>query len=315
MRIECIYAGLYFLCDNMRSFFLFAVLLPGIVACQSRKNFDHSVFEMGVSNGLMNNPLLTEVSGLASSIANPGMFWVNNDSGDEPRIYLIDSAANLIAIVRLEGAENRDWEEVAIGKGPDPNLNYVYVGEIGDNLAQYPTKHIYRIADFKVQRSNKVLDTLITAVDHLEVKLPDGQRDSEAFVVDPVSNNIFLFSKREKEINLYEIDSWARGDHFTEAKFLLKLPFTQITAADISPDGSELLIKNYENVYYWTRDISKPFISIFDRSARVLPYIQEPQGESIAFDIYGKGYFTTSEYANGKIPHLIFYKRTEITQD
>lgn len=299
----------------MRSLFLFAVLLPGIVACQSRKSFDHSVFELGVSNGLMNNPLLTEVSGLVSSIANPGMFWVNNDSGDEPRIYLIDSAANLIAIVRLQGAEHRDWEEVAIGKGPDPNLNYVYVGEIGDNLAQYPTKHIYRIADFKVNKSNQVLDTLITAVDHLEVKLPDGQRDSEAFVVDPVSNNIFLFSKREKEINLYEIDNWTSRNHFTEAKFLFKLPFTQITAADISPDGSELLIKNYENVYYWTRDISKPFTSIFESSARVLPYSQEPQGEAIAFDFYGKGYFTVSEYAKGKIPHLIFYKRKEITQN
>lgn len=295
----------------MRSLFLFAILLPGFVSCQSRKSFDHSVFEMGVSKGLIDNPMLTEVSGLASSIANPGMFWVNNDSGDEPRIYLIDSAANLVAIVRLEGAENRDWEEVAIGRGPDPNLNYVYIGEIGDNQAQYPTKHIYRILDFKINQAEKVIDTLISEVDHLEITLPDGQRDSEAFLVDPISNNLYLFSKREEKINLYEINNWSKGNLSIKAKFLLQLPFTQITAADISKDGSEILIKNYENVYYWKRDVSKPLISVFESSARVLPYAQEPQGEAIAFDIFGMGYFTVSEFADGKIPHLIFYQRKE----
>ena len=194
-------------------------------------------------------------------------------------------------------------------KGPDPKLHYIYIGEIGDNLSQYPSKYIYRIADFKVHRSHKVLDTLISVVDHLEVRLPDGPRDWEALIVDPVSNDLYLFSKRESEINVYEIKNWSNGDDSTVAKFLLQLPFTQITAADISSDGAELLIKNYENVYYWKRDVSKPFASIFENSARVLTYAQEPQGESIAFDIYGKGYYTVSEYANGKIPHFIFYKR------
>ncbi len=293
----------------MRSLFLLAVLIPGIVACQNRKNFDNTIFELGVSKGLIKNPLLTEISGLASSLTNPGMFWANNDSGDEPQIYLIDSTANLVAVVRLEGAKNRDWEEIAMGKGPNSNLNYIYVGEIGDNQAQYPSKHIYRIPEFKIPVQDKVLDTTILVVDHLEFTLPDGERDSEGFFIDPISNTIFLFSKREAEINLYEIDNWLSGRKTSVAKFLLQLPFTQITAADISADGSELLIKNYENIYYWKRDISKPLPTVFENPTTILPYTQEPQGEAIAFDIYGNGYFTASEFANGKIPHLIFYKR------
>lgn len=293
----------------MRAFFLFVMLVPGFVSCQNRTGFDYSIFEMGVSKGQLNNPMLTEVSGLVASIENPGMFWVNNDSGDAPQLYLIDSTANLIAIVRLQGVQNRDWEEVAMGAGPDAVANYVYIGEIGDNLSQYPSKSIFRIKDFKVPIVEHVFDTLISEVDQLEFTLPDGPRDSEAMVVDPISKNIFLFSKREEKINLYEIPNWSTGKDTAQAKLLLQLPFSQITAADISTDGTEVIIRNYKAILYWRRDITQPFVSIFDQEQSVLPYSQEPQGEAVAFDFSGKGYYTVSEYADGKIPHLIFYKR------
>jgi hypothetical protein len=266
---------------------------------------------MGVSKGLLDNPLLTEASGLAASIANPGMFWINNDSGDEPRIYLIDSTAKLKAIVTVKGIKNRDWEDLAIGKGPDPNLNYVYIGEIGDNKSKYGAKHIYRIAEFKIPILEGVLDTVISKVDHLKVELPNGQRDAEALLVDPISNNLFLFSKREKEISVYEIENWPAGDQSIDAKFLRKVPLTQITSADISRDGTELLLRNYNDIYYWKRDVTKPLIAVFERSGRVLPYSQEPQGESISFTVNDDGYYTVSEFSDGKIPHLLFYKRKE----
>ncbi len=296
----------------MRSLFLLLILLPECVSCQSGTRFDHSLFELGVSKGKLSNPLLTEASGLVSSTENPGMFWTHNDSGDEARIYLIDSAANLLAIVRLAGAENRDWEDIAMGPGPDPALKYIYVGEIGDNLSQYPTKHIYRIPDFKFTKRETVLDTTIRIVDHLEITLPDGTRDSEALLVDPISKNLFLFSKREEKINVYEIKNWPAGNSAASAKHLVQIPFTQITAADISLDGSEILIKNYEHVYYWKRDVTLPLNSVFSNPVSVLPYSKEPQGEAITFDIHGKGYYTVSEYSDGKTPHLIFYKRKEI---
>jgi hypothetical protein len=110
---------------------------------------------------------------------------------------------------------------------------------------------------------------------------------------------------------VYEIENWPAGDQSTEAILLMKLPLTQITAADISRDGTELLLRNYDFIYYWKRDITKPLSSVFERSGRVLPYAQEPQGESISFAIDGSGYFTVSEYADGKIPHFLFYKRKE----
>ena len=36
----------------------------------------------------------------------------------------------------LTGAKMRDWEDIAVGPGPEPNVDYLYVGAIGDNDAR-----------------------------------------------------------------------------------------------------------------------------------------------------------------------------------
>src|SRR3954466_918919 len=89
---------------------------------------------------------LPEVSGLASSIANPGYMWAVNDSGNSSEVFLIDTTAQVRMTCKLP-VDNRDWEEVAVGPGPDPGKTYVYVGEIGDNNAIHDTKIIYRFEE------------------------------------------------------------------------------------------------------------------------------------------------------------------------
>src|SRR5215813_4130738 len=66
-----------------------------------------------VTKGKVADPALGEVSGIIASIQNPGMFWVHNDSGDEARFFLIDSAAQLKQIYYLEGVDAIDMEDIA----------------------------------------------------------------------------------------------------------------------------------------------------------------------------------------------------------
>ena len=47
----------------------------------------------------------------------------------------------------LAGVENRDWEDIAVGPGPDASKSYVYVADIGDNEGQYQYKYIYRFEE------------------------------------------------------------------------------------------------------------------------------------------------------------------------
>lgn len=112
-------------------YYPFLTLLTGLIACNNdcpTPIIDD--FEKGVGN-LVENKNLDEASGLAASYTNQGMMWSHNDSGDTNRIFLMDSLGKGTKEFYLEGAVNRDWEDMAISKFSDGN--YIYVGDIGDN--------------------------------------------------------------------------------------------------------------------------------------------------------------------------------------
>ena len=294
----------------MKIFSLSLLLAIVLFTCSSKKSFDHGHFSIGISKGILDNAEIDEASGLVASMVNPGMLWTHNDSGDEARLFLIDTTGKHRATVHLEGIENRDWEDIGIGPGPKNGVSYIYIGDIGDNLGIFPYKYIYRIEEpTMTQKGSQAADTLITQIDSIRFRLADKPRDSEALFVDPFTKHIYIFSKRESEqVNVYRLaNNGAKAD--TMATLVTQIPYIQITAADITGDGTELLMKNYKNVYYWKRTSDEPIEKLLKKEPASLPYAAEPQGEAIAFDRAGRGYYTVSEVANHKRPHLMFYQR------
>src|SRR5690606_8519663 len=89
------------------------------------------------NRGLPENKLIDEASGLAVSRSNPSRIWVHNDSGDPNRLYVIGDNAEDYGYFWITGTGARDWEDMCIGPGPVNGINYIYVGDIGDNNAQY----------------------------------------------------------------------------------------------------------------------------------------------------------------------------------
>ena len=60
--------------------------------------------------------LLEEASGLAASRTNRGIVWSHNDRNHHHELFAIDSATGDIhSRWELEGAENEDYEDMAIG--------------------------------------------------------------------------------------------------------------------------------------------------------------------------------------------------------
>lgn len=277
--------------------------------CGKPVGFDESTFKQGIVAGVLDREAIDEASGLVASRKNPGMLWTHNDSGDKARIFLIDSLGRYRATVWLKGATNRDWEDITLGAGPQPDNTYLYIGEIGDNLAQYPHKVIYRI---KEPRFTGDTTLFIEEVDSIRFTLPDGERDTEALMIDPHTKDLYIFSKREDAINLYRLPyPQSTTEMMVAEKVLEAMPFTLIVAADWSADGKEILIKNYKQVYYWQRNVGQPVKDVLQKAPQTLPYHEEPQGESIAFALDGSGYYTLSEYAKGVKPTLMFYPRSK----
>lgn len=247
---------------------------------------------------------LEEASGLVASAAHPGYFWTHNDSGNGAQLFLIDSTANIAATMPLGAVRNRDWEDITLGPGPDPDKTYVYVGDIGDNKAQYPYKIIYRL-----EEPTAIENKTIEQFDTLFVQLPDGTRDSEALMIDPISSRMFMVSKREDSVRLYQFpNTWKSGDTLT-AELKIKMPYNLTVAADISVDGSEVLLKNYDHVYYWKREGTESIADLLQRTPLELKYKPEKQGEAIAWSRDGSGYYTLSESSTHERARLLFYKR------
>ncbi len=246
---------------------------------------------------------LEEASGLVASVVNPGYFWSHNDSGHPAEVFLINDKAEIVMTCTLAGIKNRDWEDIAIAVESD--TSYLYIADIGDNEAKFPHKVIYRFEE-PVLSTDKLE---VKDFDTLVFKLSDGVRDTEALMIDPLSHDVFVISKREERIRLYQISAPLISGDTTIAEFKNELPLAWIVAADISADGKEVLIKDYDNIFYWKRSTEESIPELLKTEPTVLQYEREPQGEAIAWNRDGSGFYTLSETAKGIKGRLFYYKR------
>jgi hypothetical protein len=294
----------------MKNYLLFCSISLLVAAClgMNKKMVSRPVeFLPGKRLGELDITKVEEASGLAASIKNPGYYWIHNDSGNKAEVFLIDEKAKIVLTCTLIGIENRDWEDITVGSGPKQGKSYVYVGDIGDNNAANQYKYIYRFEEPLLAETGGSLE--ITKIDKIVFKLSDAQKDSEALFINPKTNDLYLLSKREKPVHLYQLKyPFSTMDTLT-ATSVLTLPLTQVTAGDISSDGSEILLKDYLNIFYWKVKEGKNLEETLKEEPKILHYKPEPQGEAIAWANDSSGFYTVSEKGIAKKSFLYFYKR------
>ncbi|MCW8849578.1 MAG: hypothetical protein OQJ81_06315, partial [Melioribacteraceae bacterium] len=100
----------------MKVLFIYLMLLACGVYAQI--NIDPPNFGPRMTLGTIENDDIDEASGIASSYKNMGILWTHNDAGGENRIFAIDSNGISRGTYYLNGIENRDWEDIAVGPGP-----------------------------------------------------------------------------------------------------------------------------------------------------------------------------------------------------
>ena len=281
---------------------LFVLSLLIFASCQPERREESGLFSFGKALGTNKNNKLEEASGLAASRRYPGSVWTHNDSGHPAELFLLDSTAKTIGTVHLEETNNRDCEDMAIGPGPD-GTPWIFLGDIGDNNARHELKRIYCLPEPSLDQPHDV-----PVARTLYVRLPDRRRDTEALMIDPLTRNLYLVSKREMPVTIYEI-SYPYNRDTLDAVITGTLPLIQVVAADISEDGTEILIKTYASIYYWKRDSAESVPGALKKPFTELAYEPEPQGEAVAWAIDGSGYYTLGENARGKRAKLYFYKR------
>lgn len=264
-------------------------------------------------SGFLQSRELKETSGISASGIFNDIYYIHNDSGDTSRFFAVTPKGNLVSTFyfqedkRIQPRE-LDCEDIAVGKGPKTGKSYVYLGDIGDNFNVRPYVTIYRFEERSSWMNNPLNHVVPT---QLHLSYPDGPKDSETLMVDPLQNLLYIVNKRTDTIRVYTTPLNYKNNEERVLTLRSRIyfpgfkPFKYITAGDISKDGTKVVLKSYGKVYYWQRREKEPLWETMQRKPVELPYDMQRQGEAIGFTPDGEGYYTTSE---GLFEAIYYYR-------
>lgn len=261
----------------------------------------------------LKNASVNESSGLAASRSNPGIYWTHNDSGDGPLVYAFDATGESRGVFRVAGAQARDWEDMALGPGPQAGQSYLYLGDIGDNEKSRAEIVVYRVAEPKLaatdKTSSKTNPRTTARADAIRLRYPDGKFDAETLLVHPTTGNLYIITKvMLKNATVYEAAAPLVAGKVISMKRIgeIKVPSLMggvLTGGSISPDGRRIALCDYLQGYEAVLPpSSRNFNDIWKQTVTGFSLGQREQGEAITYRADGKALLATSE---GTRPPLI----------
>jgi hypothetical protein len=245
--------------------------------------------------GTVESSLVNEASGLAASRQNADVFWVNNDSGDSARLFAMNRDGEHLGVYNIVGATATDWEDIAIGPGPVAGEHYIYIGDIGDNGAARATIAVYRVPEPVVNSNQSPVTVNLYGAEKITLQYADGPRDAETLMVDPVTRDIYIVSKRDAVPRLYRAAYPQSTGGTTIMEFKAQVSLTWATGGDISPLGRMIVVRNYSSAAVWLRPAGVELWQAFSGPSCTLTLQAEPQGEAICFDPCDDSCYTVSE--------------------
>ncbi|MGN6513408.1 MAG: hypothetical protein ACTHKZ_07540 [Lysobacteraceae bacterium] len=285
---------------------LFAALLAG---CGARP------LPFAQLSGLVVDPQLGEISGLAASRAHPDTLWVHDDGGNAPDLFAIGKRGGLLARYRVAGVANTDWEDISAFDLD--GRHYLLVADTGDNggLRHSAQLHV-------VEEPASLAGGTLRPAWSIAFRWPDGPRDCEAVAVDVARGEVLLVSKKRRPPELFVLPLRPRAAGVQVARrigLLAGVPapdraelrdnpraariLHQVTAADLAPDGRRLAVLTYSELLVYTRRGDEGWAQAVARAPQVHPLPWLPQAEALGWAPGGQALYATGE----GLPEPLFY--------
>lgn len=225
---------------------------------------------------------LHEASGVAVSRRTPGVLWLHEDSGGDAELFAVGTDGRDLGRVEVRGAENNDWEDVAVGPCEGGTAgSCLYVADVGDNGADRRDVEVWMVPEPAPG------DARTAEAVRFRARYPGGPRDAEALFVLP-DGGVYVVSKGEDgpvEVFRFPLVPGDRGAEMERVRSLgpePSQPGDRITAADASPDGRWVALRTYRSLFLVpTDELLRPSGPLSLRSAD-LTGLGEAQGEGVA---------------------------------
>jgi hypothetical protein len=264
--------------------------------------------------GTVTAPAIVEGSGLVVSPDNPGVLWTENDSGNPNTIFALDTAGHLLGTYYLDGVTNYDWEDMSVGPGPEPGVNYLYLA----NSASHESANqsiVVRVPEPTVYAAQQVASPVtvhLSGTQSQTFNWAAATPNAETMFVDRQNGDLYLGSKQN---NVTIIDRATQSQFSASGTQTMtqigSVPLNKGNGASISLDGRQIIVRNQGNtalLYHRSagQTVAQALTTQPD-SIRINGTDVEPNAESIAFDVDGNNFYTFSEGTNQK---LYLYTRT-----
>ena len=250
---------------------------------------------------------------------NPNILYVHNDRNNDPMLMAIDkSNGRMVGNWALGGISHIDYEDISNGPGPKPDLNYLHLCDIGDNPKDRRTVWIHRLPEPALTGG---LGAKIFYPQTLTLHYPDGPKNAESCLVDPLTGLIYIIQKTSGTSKIYRTETpWGDGDETMKLKMVGTVNGTYkesrwgnvFTGVDISPNGRDIVLLSYGGLDYRCRDADESIENALGRFGLHLPaYKEEPNGgEAIAFASDMSGLYSCQESGGWSEVPLYHYPAT-----
>lgn len=250
----------------------------------------------GRNAGALQSEMLLELSGIAASRTQPGVYYVHNDSDDGPRFFAIDGGGRLLGAFSLPGAAAIDWEDIALGSS-GAGSDTLFIGDIGDNGARDGSAapraqiQIYRVAEPAVSSGQAPGETS-APWDRLLLRYPDRPHDAETLMFDPLAQELVIVTKESDGRSfIYRVSARAPAESPMTLQRASALPVggctplgvQLFTAGDISRSGNRIALLSYSSLFTWSRARGESVAEALTRPPRSSNAIGTASAEALTF--------------------------------
>jgi len=211
-------------------------------------------------SGRIAAPEVAESSGLARSRTRPGLWWTHNDSGHPNRIYPMSASGDSLGNpVKVEGAVNVDWEDIAAdGQGR------LWIADLGNNANRRRDLKVYIIDEPQAAWDGESLSfpESVAVKRTLRVRYPDQAAfppermnfDCEGIFVRGGILYVLTKHRSDAHTRLYRlVDNGGEEEQVLE--YLQSFEnIGMVTGAALHPDGKHLAVLTYTGLWVFGTD-------------------------------------------------------------
>lgn len=183
--------------------------------------------------GRIESKRVTESSGIAASLKNPGVFWTHNDSGSAARLYAFNKEGKLLGECLVD-ARNDDWEDITADEA-----GRLYIGNLGNNRAVPGPMEVYRIAEPDPDKSP---EAPLKVEKTWRLKYPGKEFDCESLFLHGKHGYVISKMPPQQVATIYRFPLESHEEELALEKVVEVPIYKPVTAAAIAPDGKRLAI-------------------------------------------------------------------------